>query len=190
MNPELPEAKAALRAMVRERLKLVSPTHRVTESAQLCARLKASEIWRAAKSVLFFAPLPDEPDLWPLLEFALHEKKLAALPSYDAETNSYIARRIAEPLADLVAGKFGIREPAGHCAAVALNQLDLLLVPGVAFDSGGQRLGRGKGYYDRLLALTNGATCGVAYDEQIVPLVPAAPHDVKLNRILTPTRWF
>ena len=82
-----------------------------------------------------------------------------------------------------------MREPREHCAALALNRLDFVLVPGVAFDLDGRRLGRGKGYYDRLLATVTGAACGVAFDRQIVPRVPSEPHDARLNCILTPTRW-
>ncbi|HLP77584.1 MAG TPA: 5-formyltetrahydrofolate cyclo-ligase, partial [Candidatus Paceibacterota bacterium] len=76
-----------------------------------------------------------------------------------------------------------------HCAPVSLNQLDLVLVPGVAFDACGRRLGRGKGFYDRLLADTRGIKCGVAFDEQIVTGIPVEPHDVLVDCILTPTRW-
>ncbi|MBP9903534.1 MAG: 5-formyltetrahydrofolate cyclo-ligase, partial [Verrucomicrobia bacterium] len=70
-----------------------------------------------------------------------------------------------------------------------LNRLDLVLVPGVAFDPRGGRLGRGQGYYDRLLAGVRGTKCGVAFDEQIVDAVPVGPLDIRLNCILTPTRW-
>ena len=69
-------------------------------------------------------------------------------------------------------------------------RLDLVLVPGVAFDLHGRRLGRGRGYYDRLLSQVGGRTCGVAFDEQVVSEVPVEAHDVLLNCILTPTRWF
>ena len=70
-----------------------------------------------------------------------------------------------------------------------LNRLDFVLVPGIAFDLQGRRLGRGKGYYDRLLAEVRGKTCGVAFDEQIVDEIPVEPHDIHVNCILTPTRW-
>jgi 5-formyltetrahydrofolate cyclo-ligase len=65
----------------------------------------------------------------------------------------------------------------------------LILVPGVAFDLRGYRLGRGKGFYDQLLAAVRGPTCGVGFDEQIVDAVPVEPHDVRLSCLLTPTRW-
>jgi 5-formyltetrahydrofolate cyclo-ligase len=59
----------------------------------------------------------------------------------------------------------------------------------VAFDVHGHRLGRGKGYYDQLLRGLGGTTCGVAFDQQIVGEIPVEPHDVRVNCVLTPTRW-
>jgi 5-formyltetrahydrofolate cyclo-ligase len=86
-------------------------------------------------------------------------------------------------------GHFGIREPETRCARLTSGKLDLILVPGVAFDLRGGRLGRGKGYYDRLLRELRGTTCGVAFEEQIVGEIPVEPHDVRLKFLLTPTRW-
>ncbi len=86
-------------------------------------------------------------------------------------------------------GRFGIREPVDRCTHLGLNRLDLILVPGVAFDLNGRRVGRGKGYYDRLLRLASGRKCGVGFDEQLVSEVPVEAHDILLNCILTPTRW-
>ncbi len=86
-------------------------------------------------------------------------------------------------------GYFGIREPVASCEEITFNRLSLVLVPGLAFDPHGRRLGRGRGYYDRLLANVRSVTCGVAFDGQLVPEVPADAHDVRLNCVLTPTRW-
>ena len=66
---------------------------------------------------------------------------------------------------------------------------DWLFIPGLGFDLKGARLGRGKGFYDRLLADVRGSKCGVAFDEQLVATVPVGPRDIPLNCILTPTRW-
>lgn len=183
------ESKTELRAKIGARLKSISPEQRAAASAQLCSRLKASDIWHAAKSVLLFAPLPDEPDTWPLLTEAIAAGKTVALPAFVPGTNSYTARQIIDPLRDLIVGQFGIREPVAACPEVPLNRLDLVLVPGLAFDACGARLGRGKGFYDRLLAHVRGTKCGVAFEEQIVDAVPVGPLDIRLNCILTPTRW-
>lgn len=188
MTAPLANAKSILREQVRARLKTIPAAERATDSAQLCARLAAEKFFTDAKTILFFAPLPDEPDIWPLLSATLTAGKTVALPRFDPATKGYTAVRVQNPASDIVAGQFGVREPSAGCAEVPLNQLDLVLVPGVAFDLHGRRLGRGRGFYDRLLAQVRGATCGVAFDHQLVGEIPAEPHDIRLNHILTPSR--
>lgn len=183
------DAKVQLREQVRARVKNLTPATRRIGSLELCARLRAQRVWQASNTVLLFAPLPDEPDIWPLLAEALAAHKVVALPSFVAATNTYVARRVIDPTRDLIVGKFGIREVAELSPEMELNQLDLVLAPGVAFDLHGRRLGRGKGFYDRLLAGVRGTKCGVAFDEQLVDAVPVGPLDIPLNCILTPTRW-
>lgn len=180
--------KVALRQEVRTRLKTLSAERRATDSALACSRLERQGVWKEAASILFYAPLPQEPDIWRLVGDSLAAGKVVALPRYDAAAGKYVACRIQD-LDDVSHGHFRIREPGAHCEHLDLNRLDLVLVPGVAFDQHGRRLGRGKGFYDRLLALVRGATCGVAFDEQIVAEIPVEPHDVHVNCILTPTRW-
>jgi 5-formyltetrahydrofolate cyclo-ligase len=143
---------------------------------------------QSAHTILFFAPLPDEPDVWPLLEKLLPTKKICALPAFDSLTQIYSARRVQHLTTDISAGKFGIREPSASCPEIPLGELDLILVPGIAFDLNGRRLGRGKGFYDRLLASAHGFKCGVAFDEQILKAVAAGIHDIRMDFILTPTR--
>lgn len=187
MQNNLPGAKQALRDQVRAVLNQIPQEQRAAASARARALLEKQARWQAARSVLFFAPLPEELDVWPLLASALAAGKQVALPRFVAATRSYEACWILSPETDVRAGYFGIREPSGHCARVARGKLDLILVPGVAFDLQGCRLGRGKGYYDQLLGVWRGTTCGVAFDEQIVDEIPLEPHDVRLNCILTPT---
>jgi 5-formyltetrahydrofolate cyclo-ligase len=182
-------AKKELRAKVQAHLRLLALPEREAAAAQAGALLRDQPVWRQARSVLLFAPLPDELDVWPLLAAALSGRKTVALPRFDPETNGYVACQVQNLVSDVKIGHFGIREPGGHCPQIALNRLDFILVPGVAFDLQGRRLGRGKGFFDRLLAAARGTTCGVAFDEQIVREIPVAPHDVRVNRILTPTRW-
>ena len=189
MTTPLDSAKASLREQMRARVKNLSVAARGTASALLCARLRESPVWSAARCILLFAPLPDEPDVWPLLNEAITAGKTVALPAFVPGTKSYSARQIIDPQRDIAAGQFGIREPVAACAEVPLNRLDLVLVPGVAFDARGGRLGRGQGFYDRLLAGVRGTKWGVAFDEQIVDAVPVGPQDIPLNCILTPTRW-
>ena len=183
------EAKGALRMEVRERLKQITATRREADSTKIRELLSQQRAWKEANCILLFAPMADEPDIWPMLAKGILENKTMGLPRFDEEKREYITSRIQNPETELTAGKFGIREPIGNCEPLLLNRLDLILVPGVAFDVQGRRLGRGKGIYDRLLAAASGTSCGVAFDEQIVREIPIAAHDVRVNRILTPTRW-
>ena len=183
------ETKASLRQRLRERLKAMPPVERATGSANLCGLLREQSIWKQARCVLFYAALSDEVDIWPLLEVAIAEGKIVALPRYRSEQECYGAARLQNPGNDTKTGEFGIREPTADCTGVPLNQLDLILVPGVGFDLSGRRLGRGKGYYDRLLTGVRGAKCGLAFEKQIVMAIPTEPHDITLDYIATPTRW-
>ena len=185
----IPEAKAALRSQIRSFLGQMSEAERAGASRALCERLASQEIWHKAESVLFYAPMAQEPDVWPLLVSGLTAGKTVALPRYLPEQRDYAAARILDPEREVRLGYFGIREPAASCEEITFNRLSLVLVPGLAFDPHGRRLGRGRGYYDRLLANVRSVTCGVAFDGQLVPEVPADAHDVRLNCVLTPTRW-
>jgi 5-formyltetrahydrofolate cyclo-ligase len=189
MSPALPTLKSALRREMRQRLGLLTPSQREAASRALCARLQQQTVWLSARTILFFAPTALEPDIWPLLETALAQGRTVALPRFVPEHNAYEPAAVRDPARDLVTGRFRIREPAPACAAVATEQFDLVLVPGVAFDARGHRLGRGKGYYDRLLARTPGRKCGVAFEEQLVDAVPVEPGDVRVDCIVTPARW-
>ena len=188
MEMEIQKAKVALRKQIRGALQKISPAARNAMSAQICGRLREQAIWKNAGSVLFFAPLPGKLDAWPLLEDALADKKIAALPRFDSASHGYVACRVQNLRSEIVTGQFGIREPGAKCVEIPLNRLDLVLVPGVGFDLQGRRLGRGRGFYDRLLADVDGIKCGIAFDEQVVDEIPAGPQDVRLNFILTPAR--
>lgn len=189
MPLDIQRTKLALRAQVRQILARLPDPTRTAASAEACSLLLTQKAWTQAKSVLFYAPLPGELDIWPLVAMAISTGKSVALPRFDPAKNLYAARELHDPQADLEIGRFGIREPTSRCVPIPLNKLDLILVPGVAFDLHGRRLGRGRGFYDLLLAVVRGQTCGVAFDEQLVAEVPVEPHDVSVKCILTPTRW-
>ncbi len=188
-DPAVVLAKANLRKQLRQALAQVTPAERARASAQARARLRRQPEWQQAQTILFYAPLPDELDLFPLAVEALAAGRQVALPRFAAATGAYAAAWIGDPARDLAAGRFGVLEPQPDCPAMGLNRLDLLLVPGVGFDVSGRRLGRGRGYYDRLLLAVSGPRCGVAMDQQILPAIPTGPGDQRVDRLLTPTRW-
>lgn len=185
----LPEQKRALREQQRRLLAAMSPGERTAASAALCDQLERAAIWREARTVLAFVARADEPDLGPLLRAGLVQGKIVALPRFRAETGTYEAAAVGDWEQDLAPGAYGIPEPSARCPALASLQLDLVLVPGLAFAADGARLGRGLGYYDRLLSGVGGHRCGVLFEWQQVGSVPVEPHDRFMNSILTPACW-
>ena len=188
MDAETLKAKQALRSKILAVREEISLEKRRLDSEKLRARLKEQSLFQHAGTILFFAPMPEEPDVWPLLEETLSGGKIAALPRFDKANRRYAPHRVQNLRTEIATGYFGIREPAAGCPEMPLSDFDLVLVPGVAFDLHGRRLGRGKGYYDRWLAGYAGTKIGLAFDEQVVETLPAGKQDVRMNFILTPTK--
>jgi len=189
MNTDPNLAKVEWRRHLRLAVNALPAAERQAASARARDLLRRQEVWRRAGAVLFYAPMAGELDVSPLLEEALQTGKAVALPRFVEEMGTYFAFQISHPGRDCAPGRFGIAEPGAHCPRLELKRLDLALAPGLGFDLSGRRLGRGRGFYDRLLAGIAGAKCGVAYDQQVVAHIPAERHDVNMNFILTPTRW-
>jgi 5-formyltetrahydrofolate cyclo-ligase len=183
------DAKAGLRRRLRAEVAGLPAPVLSADSAAICASLRSQPVWKEARAILFFSPLPDEPDIWPLVTEALALHRKVVLPRYLPTENRYVLHTIHEGPRALEPGQFGVLEPMLACPEADPKQLDLALVPGIGFTLAGGRLGRGKGYFDRLLAEIPAFKCGVAFDCQVIAELPLEPHDVRLNCILTPTRW-
>ncbi|MDR1146911.1 MAG: 5-formyltetrahydrofolate cyclo-ligase [Verrucomicrobiales bacterium] len=173
--------KRALRRELREQLRMVSADERAAASRHIVAKILSLSAWRAARTVLLFAPLPVEPDISPLLVTALAAGKRVFYPRVTGRDLEICAVRGPE---DLRAGAFGVLEPV-TVSEPPLTVLDLALVPGLGFDADGRRLGRGRGYYDRFLSTTRTLTVGVGFHCQRVGQIPAEPHDVRLDVVVT-----
>jgi 5-formyltetrahydrofolate cyclo-ligase len=179
--------KEALRAAIRRRLEALDPAVRESDSRRILDHARALPEWTAARRIALFVPRADEPDILPLLRLALESGKEPALPAYDPARDAYLFRAVPDPSA-LRTGKYGIPEPDPGLPEVPAGALDLAFVPGICFSPDGGRLGRGRGFYDRLLLPFRGISCGVGFDFQVVPATPVESHDVKLHLILTPVR--
>lgn len=188
-EPAIIDQKRALRQAMRGQIMEVNRAERAESAGQAISLLTIQPIWKSSRTVLLVNPLPDELDLSPLFQIALDAGKTVCAPGYDPESTHYRPLLVENLGRDLVAGKYGILEPASDCPELPLKALDFLLVPGLAFDTAGCRLGRGKGHYDRLLSEAVGWKCGFGYGFQVLPRVPTEPHDIKLDSILTPVRW-
>jgi 5-formyltetrahydrofolate cyclo-ligase len=182
--------KDALRLLIREKSRAISPEARAEASQELVQQLLQQPRWLRAQTVLLYLPFPSEPDLRALFESAWFQRKQTALLRHQASDDSLQPCQVQNLSTDLKTdGKFGQAEPADHCPVLLANQLDLLLIPGVAFSWSGSRLGRGQGYYDRFLKQATGVTVGVAFDWQMMAEVPTEPHDVGVQCVATPKRW-
>lgn len=179
--------KKRIRRLMRARLAAVPTSERAAASEALCRIVRGHPLWREAESVMLFAPMPEELDIWPLAEEAWAKGRRVAFPKYAAERSGYLPAFASGP-EDLAPGRFGIQEPIGPPSR-GRQKLDLIFVPGLAFDFEGRRLGRGKGYYDRLLSTLEGIFCGVAMEFQLLSALPEEKHDRRMNWIATPDRW-
>jgi len=176
----------------------LDPAGVTARTAALHAHLQADARWRDAKRVAAFVGAPGEPGTLALLTAALNEGKQLWLPRVlDAKAGRTELLQVTD-LDALVAGGFGLQEPAaGSGPAVtavdAAMELDVVLVPGLGFDRWGGRLGHGPGHYDRLLAPIREHTrpwrVGVCFSEFFDPLgdeaLPVEPHDVPMHAVVT-----
>ena len=177
------EQKNAVRATMRELLRRMDPADRRERRRAVVTRLVALPAWKAARRVLLFAPLPVEPDTDPLWDLGAVEGKECAYPRVEGmATRLYFVHGLAE----LEPTRWGLREPVKLAAREAdIADFDLVLVPGLAFDAQGGRLGRGGGFYDRLLAgrAADTTLIGVCFAAQLVERLPLAPHDVLMDTV-------
>lgn len=182
------ELKAKARARLRQVLRTLPSPAQTDAPVAIALILVGQEVWLRAKTVLAYAAKGAEIDLLPAMIQGVEQGKIIGLPRFVSERAGYEIRRF-DPSRPLEQGAFGVLEPSPGAPLIPPNQLDLAFVPGLGFDLFGGRLGRGGGHYDRILAATRGHRCGVAWDVQIGPALPLEPHDIRMNSILTPTRW-
>lgn len=157
------------------------------KSRVICNKLLELPVFRSAKTVMFYISFQGEVNTFPMIAEAFRLNKCVAVPLIRKETRQLIPV-VIEAVHDLVPGSYGIPEPARNAPRLQPEDLDLVVVPGVAFDAAGNRLGRGAGYYDRFLSLLPSTTpvIGVGYDFQLTPAIPGLePHDRRVTTVLT-----
>jgi 5-formyltetrahydrofolate cyclo-ligase len=139
-------------------------------------------LYQQAHTIACFIPLADEPDIWPVIRDAWKQKKTVAVPLIEG-TELILKKIICKN--DLEIGPYHIRQPKDTCPLILLSSIDTFFVPGQAFDRNGNRLGRGQGYYDRLLKNIHKPTIGVCYGFQLFNELPHDCHDIKVDSIIT-----
>lgn len=179
--------KAAVRGEARARLRALDDRARRTASSRVAARVWTVPEVAAARVLLLYAALPGEVETDAIAAEAARRGVVVTYPRCLPETREMALHRVAS-VDELRPGAYGIREPdVGTCPLVSTDEIDVALVPGLAWDRGGGRLGRGAGYYDRLFAAPawRGFRCGLFFAAQEFDALPADPWDVPLHAAVT-----
>lgn len=174
--------KKELRALMRARNRALAPEMRAAASREIFRRVERSEAFAKARFVGVFCALADEPETREALARWSAVKRVA-VPRVEGDTMRFFRYdpRTQHP------GAFGIEEPGPEAVPCDPGELDLIVVPGVAFTPDGFRVGRGRGYYDRYLAQPGlrAVKVGVCFAHQLVETLPVEPHDVPMDCVVT-----
>jgi 5-formyltetrahydrofolate cyclo-ligase len=186
----LREAKRALRQRVLVARDALPEDTRAAASKIIAERFARRADFASARAILVTLPFRNEWDTRLLVRAALAAGKRVAAPRVDNATRMLELYTIADPDRDVVLSAQGIPEPAAHCPSISRSAIDFVVVPGLAFDRDGHRLGYGGGFYDRLLPLLSPRAARVAgaFDLQVVPQVPVGPNDIGIDAVITEIR--
>ena len=182
-------SKRHLRKAVRERITAFSPHEMAERSSAACRLLCEQPEYRSADVLMVFLPTPFEVDTAPLATRAWTDQKRVAAPRVSREQRRMLPIEIRSLTSGLDEGSFGFVEPV-VVMPFPVGDIDLLIVPGMAFDGLGNRLGRGRGFYDRFLAHheLRAVVCGMAFEQQFVEHVPTDQNDLPVHMLVTDVR--
>ena len=173
--------KKSLRNAIRAQKRAMTEAEICTASEKLTALFLATDAYQKAKTIYGYLPYNQEVRTVPLLEQALKDGKQVAVPKIYGEEMRFI---FITDMAQVSPGYAGIPEPIGD-GPVAEDPTALVLMPGLAFDKDGHRIGYGGGYYDRFLAAEpHHPTIALCYDFQIVPEIPTAEFDIPVDQVI------
>lgn len=178
--------KASLRKIIRQRLAAMSPTVAQAKSMAICKRLLEQPEFERAQTIMIYLPMPGEVDVAPIALRGWQMDKTIAAPRLAWDLRYMLPVEIRSLESGLVVTRPGLREPEGG-EPIPLGMLDMVLVPAMAYDRQGNRLGRGAGFYDRFLASPQfrGVPVGLAFTEQLVDHVPVHDTDMPVQLLIT-----
>ncbi len=180
--------KAQLRTTVLRRLKQQKEDARRRRSEAIRRKVFRLTAFRRATTVCCYVALPYEVQTWRMIEDMLTQGKRVVVPVVQPRTKRLALSEIRDPGTDLTRGSYGVWEPHRRAhRPVPVRELDLVLVPGLAFDRHGHRLGHGHGYFDRFLARVpkSTPTVGLAFRFQLLDRLPLASHDHAVQTVLS-----
>lgn len=183
--------KSSIRREVLGRRDAMSQDERRRKSEQIAAKLSEQPEYRDARSVLFYVNFRSEVQTRGLIESAISAGKRVFVPKVDRKAHELRLFEISDPGRDLESGYMGIYEPVEGLARPAdAADVDMVVLPGVGFDTAGRRLGYGGGYYDRLITRLrpDARLVALAFELQLADAIPCEEHDKPVDRIITETR--
>lgn len=184
---ELKSRKAELRSLLRAKRRSLEEEERKVAASAVAERVMGMDEYAKAELILAYMPARGELDVLPIIQNARDNGKRVAFPLCFG--NGGLRLFVPNAPDAFLIGTYGIKEPdAARSTEVFANQLDLIIVPAVAFSKDRARLGQGGGYYDRLLENTNAFTVGVGYDFQLLENLPIEPHDRLLDCVALPSQ--
>ncbi|MBD5306980.1 MAG: 5-formyltetrahydrofolate cyclo-ligase [Bacteroides sp.] len=175
--------KAEIRRKIKALRRMLSEEERERAASDVFDQLERSAAFLMADHILMYHSLPDELSTRRFLD-KWHDRKRFYLP----RVNGVNLEILPYEQSRLELGAFHIEEPVGD-ELVDPSEIEMIVVPAVAYDRRGNRLGRGKGFYDRLLATTGATKVGVAYEFQLVDEVPTEEHDVPMDIVITQSSY-
>jgi len=178
-------SKQDIRKQVEAKRKALDAQWLKAASARVVENLQSLEVFQSSETVALYMAIAGEVNLDSLFPKCWELGKRTCIPVFNAKTKLYEMAEIT-PETECFTGHYGIQEPLSP-ALFPMGNVDLVVVPGVAFDREGSRLGRGGGYYDRLLEGFSGASVAVAFDFQILPKIPLEQHDKPVDILVTET---
>lgn len=179
MNEQIAEQKDQIRKLCRQRRQALGEPFRRQASLDICNHIADWAIFQNAHIILSYMPIKAEVDLRPLLES--YPDKHWVLPRIATETGQHCLSFHAYDPERLERHPFGMDEPAASLASIPSAEIQLALVPGLAYDRHGWRLGYGGGYYDRFLADFPGTSLGIAFDALIFESLPVSEYDIPMG---------
>ena len=187
---DMRNAKRTLRARILSARDRIPEEVRSEASRAITSALAARPDFQAARTLLLTLPFGSEWNTSPLFHVAFSHGKAVAVPRVDVAQRMLELCTVTDVERDVAPGYRGIREPLPHCNRIDPSTVDWVLVPGVAFDAEGNRLGYGGGFYDRLLPLLppTAVKLAGAFDLQVVDRIPTAVHDLPIDAIVTEMR--
>ncbi len=188
------DAKAVLRTRIRETLASMSRADAAAGSTAVCQHLLGLVDLSRVGRLLSYWPIEGEVDVREFHASWAQRGGTLALPRVNWRTSEIEAAEAVADGSNLVADRHGLRQPGAGARVVPASEITAVIVPGLGFDRRGWRLGRGGGFYDRLLAGIDGHVprIGVGFDGQVVDELPIESHDARMTLVVTPggvLRW-